>query len=112
MGSDGFQHVVGCQRAVIDVQAHIEPARRDIGVRAQVPHQVVACHRPSQAVHVQHVSLDETHAVLVNMVLDPVLMAGGEVIVDGNLVSLNHQTFYQVAADEAGASGYEVPDGL
>jgi hypothetical protein len=76
-----------------------------------VEHEVVAAvaaHRVAQLLLLQHVALDEPEVGLRLRLVEEARLAGGEVVVGGDGVSVGEQAVDQVAADEPGPAGDEV----
>jgi len=100
---------VGGDNVILQVYPSVLIAAGDVGVGAQVKDHLVPSHSFRQGGQIPKICLLEAEARMAQEVPDPVYAAEGEVVVGGNEVSLRQQVFRQMAADEAGPTGYEIP---
>jgi len=72
-----------------------------------VKHDLAILHATRQVSRIQQVALDEAETLVLSRFLQKSDLAGRKIIVAGDIVSESQETVGQVAADKAGASGYE-----
>ena len=97
-----LDHVVGEERALVEVDGRLGGGAGDVGVRGQVDHRVAARHGVDEVVEVAHVGLDDAEPG-VGVVLEVPVAARGEVVEDRDTFDdvVGEQPVDEMAADEA-----------
>jgi hypothetical protein len=85
----------------------------DVGVCRQMPNEIVSRNRLVQPIPVQEIGMDECEIGFREVILYEFDAAIGQVVVNGNAITLRDQNVYDMAADESSASRQKnIPYGI
>ena len=103
--SSRLGHVVGEQRALVEVDGRVGRRGRDVRVGRQVDHGVVSCHSRQQVLEVADFADLDPQPWVVGDVGEVPAAPRGEVVVDRDLLgSAAQQVLHEMTADEACAT--------
>src|SRR5713226_3604737 len=104
--SHRLDNIIRERRALVKIDLRFRRGARDIGIGSQMDHDIMACDRSGQALHVAHVAAHHAQAIITRMVLVMPFPSRRKIVVESNRSHgrISKEAIGEMAADKPGAA--------